>query len=188
MLSAGTHRVAHAHPIATASAQQQSLQQGRPFAGWALPAIVPVSLRILEQSLLVGLVLLPRDVPRMCTRDQTDPTVRGHEFDRGAAIREPTAFAPSPHEGPRIARVMQDLQHALLMEGFPDQVSLPWTDAYASGEEHLVLPKRLHRRRGRSRPLKGRKQETDRLLHLLVGIQLHPLLSVVHQACRQRNG
>jgi hypothetical protein len=164
------------------------LQQGGPFARWALSAIVPVSLRILEQSLLVGLVLLPGDVSRVCTRNQTDPLVRGHEFDRGAAIREPTAFAPFPHEGPRIARVMQDLQHALLIEEFPDQFSLPWTYAYASRKEQLVLPKGLHRRRGRSRPLKGRKQEADRLLHLLVGIQLHLLLSVVHQACRQRNG
>jgi len=62
LLSVGTYGVAHIHPIATASAQQKPLQQGGPFARWALSAIVPVRLGILEQSLLVGLVLLPRDV------------------------------------------------------------------------------------------------------------------------------
>ena len=82
---------------------------------------------------------------------------------------------------------MHDLQHALVMEGFPDQFPLLGTLTHASRKEQLVLPKHLHSRRGRSRPLKGRKQEGERLLHLLVGIQLHLLLSVVHQARWQRH-
>ena len=162
-----THGVAHVHPIAAASAQQEPLQQGGPFARGTLSAIVPVRLGILEQSLLVGLILRPRDVPRVRTRDQTDPLVRCHEFHGGVAIGEPTLFASSPHEGARIARIVQDLQHALVIERLPDQFPLLWTLAHASRKEQLVLPKRLHRRRGGSRTVKGRKQEGERLLHLL---------------------
>ena len=187
LLSVVMHGIAHIHPIAAAAAQQQPLQQGGSFARWALSAIIPVRLGILKQSLLVGLVLRPRDVSHVRTRDQTDPLVRCYEFYGGVAIGQPTPFASSPHEGSRIPRVVDDLQHALVIEGFPDQFALLWTLTHASRKEQFVLPKRFHCRRGRSRPVKGRKQEGERLLHLLVGIQLHPLLSVVHQARRQRH-
>jgi hypothetical protein len=94
-----------------------------------------VRLGILKQSLLVGLVLLPRDVPHVRTRDQTDPLVRCYEFYGGVAIGQPTPFASSPYEGSRIPRVVHNLQHALVIEGFPDQFPLLWTLAYTSRKQ-----------------------------------------------------
>src|SRR5205807_1906073 len=93
----------------------------------------------------------------------------------------------SDRRSARTARVVHDLQHPLMMEGFPDQSPLLWTPAYTSRKEQLVAPKCFHRRRSRSGPVKSRKQEGERLLYLLVGIQLHPVLRVIHQARRQRH-
>ena len=110
-MAAAPGAVADLHAAATEPADDAALQQGGPFARGALPAIIPLRLSIIQESLLVDLVLLPRDVPHVRTWDQTDPLVLCYEFYGGVAIGQPTALASSPHESSRIARVVHDLQN-----------------------------------------------------------------------------
>src|SRR6266508_5006723 len=87
--------VAHGHALPATSADHQSLQQGRAFAGWAGAAVLPVGRRAGGQAALVVLVLLPAEVAVVRVGDERDPGLAGLQQVAGVPVgASPCASAP----------------------------------------------------------------------------------------------
>ena len=80
---------------------------------------------------------------------------------------------PSETEGARIPWIMQSLQRGSVRQFLP--CNLTGAALPAFGELQPFAPKRLDRGPGRTRALKSGKENSNRLLDLLVRIQFHML-------------
>ena len=99
--------VAHVHTAAAQAAHRTALQQGGTLPGRALRSTPVDRLGVFLQALLVALVFLPRDVPRMGVFDEHLPLAFGQELMSGAAIGLLAPAAAPVGVGPGVPRVVQ---------------------------------------------------------------------------------
>jgi hypothetical protein len=107
-LDAAIHVVAHRHPEAAASADDETLKQRWTFSGRAPATIAAERLGALAQTTEVVLVLVPSDVAFVGVRDQDLPVLLGSLLAAHASSGRRSSPGSTEHEGARIARVVKD--------------------------------------------------------------------------------
>jgi hypothetical protein len=103
------HVVAHGHPAAVLAADDQSLEQGGAFAGWAGAAVVAVGGGVGGQADLVGLELFPADVAGMGVGDQHRPLLARQDAGGHRAVSAAVIGAAAVEERAGVTRVVQHL-------------------------------------------------------------------------------
>ncbi len=99
--------VAYRHPVATASADHQSLKQRWSFSWRAVATIFSMRLAIGAQLGQIGFIVLPAQVSSMHLPHEKQPLLLGKGVDVERAIRMLAGMGASEAEGSRIARVAQ---------------------------------------------------------------------------------
>lgn len=101
------------------------------------------------QPPLVVLVFLSRDVAGVDVRQQGVSLVPRSRLHDGAPVGLAVGTGPTEEEGPGIARIVQQLEDAPVIQRGPQQLALARPRAHAAGEEYLLLPEHVDRRPGR---------------------------------------
>src|SRR6266699_3725502 len=89
--------IAHRHPLATASANDDPLQQGWSFTWGAVATIFSVGSTIFSQLAQVGFVLFPADVTRMGLSDEKRPLLLAEHCGPKAPNGSPLYGSPCEH-------------------------------------------------------------------------------------------
>jgi hypothetical protein len=105
-----TQVITDGHPTPTDTADDQSLQQGRTFPGWALPAIIAMRLSTVKQPFTIVLIFFPGDVTHMEVGNQYQPIVHRQFLDTLFPIWPGARTRPPKGEGASITRIVQNLQ------------------------------------------------------------------------------
>ena len=164
------------HPPPTPPAQDEALQQRRPFAD--RPALLlMIACAIVKEPLLVPLELLPGDVAGMVVVEDERPLLGDDaarpSFDPGllAGQDDVAGLGPSIDIGACVRRIVEDGQDSPVVQGSPGQLAVAAPPVMAGREAEMVLGEILdHPERG-PHPLEGVEDQAQRLLHLLVGIE-----------------
>ena len=168
--------VADRHAPPTPPAQDEALQQRRPFS--ERPAsLLMVDRAIVEEPPLIPLELLPGDVAGMVVVEDERP-ILGDDATRPpldpgllAGQDDVAGLGPSIDIGARVSRIVEDGQDTPVVQGPPGQLAVAAPAVMAGGEAELILGEILdHAERGPD-PLEGVEDQAQRLLDLLVGIE-----------------
>ena len=100
------------HAVAAQAAYREALQQGRSFVGRASAPLRAVRPRVLRELPLVGLEVLPRDIPGMLAGQQRDTVLARPLAQPRFAVRLPSRDVAALGKRSGVARVVQDLQRA----------------------------------------------------------------------------
>jgi hypothetical protein len=137
--------VAHRHAVATDAAHDEPLQQCRSLAWRTLATVVSVGAGVVAQCLLVVLILLPGNVPRMRVEQDRVPLIAGQRRETHAPVWTAVLAVTTEDECASIAGVVQDLPRAIVRQRAPDQLSLSGTAARTTREEQLLVAECLDR-------------------------------------------
>src|SRR6266571_2646039 len=132
--------VAHRHPVATASADHQPLQQSRSFPWRAVATILSMRLAIGTQLGQIGFVLLPTQVSSMDLTNQKRPLLLGKGFDVERAISMLAGMGPSEAESSRIPRIAQRFEHGVVLQRHPMNLACMRTDVNTARAEQSLIP------------------------------------------------
>lgn len=139
------------------------------------------------QPALILFEVLPRNVADRRIRNECRPLLArqplGHEPRVGGV---PLPAAPE-EERARIAGIVQDPQHARVLQPAPQRLALVRPVARTPGKGDLLRAKRFHGRRRRARPSKRLEERAEGVLDLPIRIETHTPGGVVHEAHRQRD-
>jgi hypothetical protein len=99
-----THIVADGHAGPAAPTDDETLEKGRAFAGWALAALGPVCLGVFPKASQVGLVLFPAYISRMGSQDDCVPLLARQQVARFFSAGKLSSPAAPIDEGARSVR------------------------------------------------------------------------------------
>src|SRR4030095_9909024 len=99
--------IANRHAPATAPAQHQALQQRGALTRGATVPIGADCLRALVKTPLVALVLVPRNVARVCVGNQREPLLAGHALHANETVHVALPMVATVDEGAGISGVVQ---------------------------------------------------------------------------------
>ena len=150
--------IANRHAPAAAPAQHQALQQRGPLARWPTVPIGADRLRALVKAALVALVLVPRNVARVCVGDQCEPLFAGHALQVNEAVYVALPVVATVDEGAGISWVVQHAQDLTVIELTPEQFSSACPLGTASREHQVFEPRSLDRGAGRTCARERREQ------------------------------
>src|SRR5437588_8565403 len=148
--------IAHRHAIAAFSADDQSLQECRPFSRLAMFSVATKDLTVLLQLLTIRFKLLPGDVAHMNVPEEKWPFFLRHGLNMEGAIQPFARMGSSIAERPSIARIPQNFQHAIVGQGRPMDRSGMRAGTNTVWKEELLFPEILHRGPGRRCPFEAR--------------------------------
>jgi hypothetical protein len=174
--------VTHAHALAAAPADGQTLQQGGALTRRALASLGAVRLRVLVQALKVCFVLLPGEVAGVGSEDQRVPFLARQLTTAFLAAGQPASPAAPVGEGARVTRVLEHPQGATVQKQSPGKLALVRAAAQAAREQETLLAEAAHRSRGRTRAAEAREEGAQGLLHLEVGVEDDPSRGVIEEA------
>lgn len=173
--------IAHRHAIAAFPANDQPLQECRPFSRWAMFSVAPKDLTVLPQLLTIRFKLLPGDVAHMDILEEKWPFFLRHRLNMQGTIQSFARMSASIAERPSIARIPQNFQHAIMCQSRPMNRSGMRASANTVWKEQLLFMKILHSGPGRPCPFEGRKQHPKGVLNLGIGIKMDSLIFHIHQ-------
>src|SRR5215469_5746674 len=182
---ARSHVVTNSHSAATNPTHSQALQQRRSLTWGTLSAIRAIGVSILPKPLQILLIFFPSDVTGMNILKQ-GPPLAGHLRACSGSVRLTSNVVSTKNECTRIARVVQDVQHAAVSEFCPHQLSFIRSLPQTPREKELFLAEGLDHTAGGTRAAEGVEQEPNAFLHLFVRIEDRPALAAIPQAHRQR--
>ena len=174
--------VADGHAFSAAPADDQSLQQRGPLAGGTGGALLATCLGVLGERAEVVLVLLEADVSRVRIGDQRCPLLPWERLEADLAFGGLARAAPSVDERAGVARVVQHLQHAPVIQRHPRQLAPALAGADPDREQQPVAVERLDYRARGPGPLERAEQVAQRVLHASVGIEHDVAGRVIDQA------
>ena len=172
--------VADGHPPAAAAADEQALQQRRPFAGGPGGPLGAVGVRVAGEQALVALELVPADVAEVGVRDQRRPLLARQLLHARLPVGRLAGAAAAVDERARVARVVP------VAERHPDKLALALAAADAGGEAQPLAVEGLHDGARRAGALEGGEQVAERLLDALVGVERDLAGGVGDEPDRQR--
>ena len=173
--------VADAHAHATATADDQALQQGGPFARRSMAAIDPEGVGVGAQALEDLLVLGPGDVAGVGVVQEDQPLITRQHVMLEATIG---LLLPAPSAegiGAGVARVFQDAEHAPQIERLPDDLAFAGARVRYRGKRSLCSWKCLTTAWAVPVRRKVSKSSRSAGLDLLIGIEDDPTVTVVDQ-------
>ena len=118
---------------------------------------------------------------------QDRPLADGHAPPLDAAARATPLSAAPERVGPRIARIVQHLQDARVLQRLPVQFALARPAVEAAGEEQPRAAEVPHRGGRRAGAGEGVEQHPQGPLHLGIRIERDPVQRIVDQSHRQRH-
>ena len=146
-----------------------------------------MSPRILRQSAVVRLVGVPRDVAGMPVGQQDCPVLARDAASLGSAIAQTAGLMTTERERASVARVVQHLEDPRMGQGLPMQIALARPAPRAAWKVQPLLAEVLDRGGGGAGSGEGGEQGPQRVLHLGVRIEHHPIERVVGHPHRQRH-
>ena len=179
--------VPHAHPLPTDAAHGQALEQGRPFPGRPPRALGSPGVGVRPEPPLIFLELLPGDVAGMRVRDEGGPFLARQALKRPAPRTVPALPAAAEEERAGVPRIVQDREHARMLQLAPQHVALGGAAARPARKPEALGAEVLHGGHRRAGAPEGPEQAVDRLLHLPVGVEDHPCVAGVAEPDRQRS-
>src|SRR3990167_5194835 len=138
-----------------------------------MTAILTMGLRVLTQAAQMVLILFPANVTGMGFRQERVPLFHGQDLVEFAAVFVLAAVHAAVKKGPGVARIVQDLQDAMVNQRHPQELTFVDAAAQAAWKEQTLLAKELNGGRRRAGAFEGGEQGADRLLDLLIGIEDH---------------
>ncbi|CAD6562347.1 hypothetical protein LMG28727_07718 [Paraburkholderia kirstenboschensis] len=175
------------HARTAAATQHASLQQRAAVARHATAQARREATCIVHERSLVALVLGPRDVAFMCIWNEYLPVrllhTQLHSLELGVVGSAGTPIGKRTC----VSRVVQNLQHARVIDCAPQHVTLADAATNAPGEEDL-LPAQAAYYRARGTCLAKRvKQQSHRVLDLPVWIEHRTTIGRIGQPDGQRH-
>jgi hypothetical protein len=146
--------IAHGHPIPTDPAHREPLEKRGPLAGGTPASVGPIRLRVLAQPALILFKVLPRDVADMRIRDQRRPLLARQPLEHEPRVGGVTLPAAPEKECARIAWIVQDPEHARVLQPAPQRLALVRPVARTTWEGDLLIAERFHGRRSGAGPPK----------------------------------
>src|SRR3954466_629603 len=179
--------VADRHPPPAPPAQDEALQQGRPFPG--RPAsLLMIECAIVEEASLVPLELLPGDVGGMVVVDDERPILGDDAarppLDPGLPAGQHDVAGPGPPIDirARVRRIVEDGQDPPVVQGDPGELTVTAPPVMTGGEAELIPGEIPDDPQRGPHSLEGLEGQAQRLLHLLVGIEDDLAGGVIDQA------
>jgi len=175
------------HPPTTSSTDGQALKQGRAFTGWSAFVLRSILRRVLLQFLLIGLILLPADVPGVCVWNERVPLLRLDLLLSPLDNSVGQFHRPRPPEpvSAGIARARQDPCDPVVGQIIPDDFSTVRTAPHAMRKLQAFLSECFYDRKRRTGASKRSEQVKKTLLHLPIRVQFHSARIAVNQPCRK---
>src|SRR3984893_16503761 len=116
--------ISHGHALATAAADQQSLQQSGAFPRRTSTAVFAIRLAGVAEAALVLLILFPVDIAGVRSPNQHFPFFSWYRFDDPVAFHSFAHMRSSVNESARVSGIVEDAQRPAMFQPAPYHVPL----------------------------------------------------------------